>query len=348
MIKELQKFGYEEITNEFSNYFLSGSQTSSYKSVLLKAIFYNLKIHNFQVKNGITLISLNKIADYFFKFNFIIYKQFNLRQLTNRNFRVKIYKIIDEQFADAPGIKVPKQIPEIIRKKIIKLLFRNPIFLLRKDAYFYDFYDKEYNLIELKIDIEKEKEFNKLLREKNIDKNEILSIGIPQNIINFIKTQKTLLEAAVIANLMIFLEKINNVPNLTQKIMIVDGDYQAERNIPDSDKVILYKFQEQKCFYCGKNMGAFPEADHFIPFNYLFDSKIWNIVGACRECNRKKSNFLVEKPYLKKIKNRNRSKKFIDEFSHIFEKEWEDIDQINKILEYHYNNCSLYFREIEL
>ncbi|MHA1252070.1 MAG: HNH endonuclease, partial [Candidatus Helarchaeota archaeon] len=138
------------------------------------------------------------------------------------------------------------------------------------------------------------------------------------------------------------------VPKISQKIIAADEDYQGQRNIDSSLKQKLYEYQEYKCFYCGKDMGTTAEADHFIPYNYIFDSKIWNIVGACSDCNRKKYNFLVQEKYLEKLKARNLNQKFQKIFENEWSKEWESPKKINEIIENHYRNCSYYFRKIEI
>ncbi|MHA1252739.1 MAG: HNH endonuclease, partial [Candidatus Helarchaeota archaeon] len=138
------------------------------------------------------------------------------------------------------------------------------------------------------------------------------------------------------------------VPKISQKIIAADEDYQGQRNIDSSLKQKLYEYQEYKCFYCGKDMGSIAQADHFIPYNYIFDSKIWNIVGACSDCNRKKYNFLVQEKYLEKLKTRNLNEKFQEIFKEEWAKEWETPSKINEIIENHYRNCLYYFKKIDI
>ncbi|MHA1248900.1 MAG: hypothetical protein ACTSRP_02795 [Candidatus Helarchaeota archaeon] len=94
--------------------------------------------------------------------------------------------------------------------------------------------------------------------------------------------------------------------------------------------------------------GDATEADHSIPYNYLFDSKIWDIVGVYEVWNRKKSNYMVNIKYLRRLQERNESKEFREIFRYILERESEDISKINKLLEYHHKNCTRYFKKIEL
>ena len=45
--------------------------------------------------------------------------------------------------------------------------------------------------------------------------------------------------------------------------------------------------------------------DHFIPWSFVKDDKLWNFVLSCSSCNIKKSNKIVLKEFLGKLKERN-------------------------------------------
>lgn len=69
---------------------------------------------------------------------------------------------------------------------------------------------------------------------------------------------------------------------------------------------ILYKeFQENNCFYCGKKLGNVVHVDHFIPWSYVKDDKLWNFVLSCPTCNTRKNNKIPSKNFLIKIQKRN-------------------------------------------
>jgi CRISPR/Cas system Type II protein with McrA/HNH and RuvC-like nuclease domain len=87
---------------------------------------------------------------------------------------------------------------------------------------------------------------------------------------------------------------------------------------------ILFPYQKGKCFYCNKQMRTdalkeendFPDVDHFLPFSFatrieLMGANIngvWNLVLACRECNRGdngKFNAPADKVYFEKLLKRN-------------------------------------------
>jgi hypothetical protein len=44
-----------------------------------------------------------------------------------------------------------------------------------------------------------------------------------------------------------------------------------------------------------------------IPWDYIFEDALWNLVLACESCNCSKSNSLPSKKYLRKLMERNHS-----------------------------------------
>lgn len=343
----LPEFSFQDLAREFSHFFQVGALTSSYKPVLFRAILTYLKPGRSVKVGGIFLIGVNQLAKFFFQFNFILYKKFHLKQLTNNARNVHIYRIIDKHYKDDPGIKKPTQIPADTIADIVQLLFRNVIYLLRKNAYFYEFYDESQQCIELPQEITSEQDFHAKLGDLGLTPASIYYIGIPVNVSQFIEAERPVLEAATLANLAIFLERLNTVPNMNAKIQLADDSHQGLRNIPLHVKNSLYAYQGNKCFYCGQDMGETPEADYFIPYNYLLDSPLWNIVGACEKCNGKKSNYFVGEDFLQKIQARNADPQFTTLFfSHLPDPQ-QFVTTYNVSLEQHYRNGLLYFKQLD-
>ena len=63
---------------------------------------------------------------------------------------------------------------------------------------------------------------------------------------------------------------------------------------------------EDTCFYCGKKLQKVIHVDHFIPWSFVKDDKIWNFVLSCPTCNEKKNNRVPGKDYLIRIEDRNK------------------------------------------
>jgi hypothetical protein len=335
----------------FSAYFHHASMSASYKPILLKAIFTSIKQTNLDPSVDLLLIPIEKLAVYFLNFNFTLKKRFHLHQLNDKRLNVKIYQIIENFSKNPTDIKIPRKLPQKAIKDTITLLFRNVIYLLRKDLPIYDFYNLNRVKIALPVKIKDESDFSRCLRDGGYSKSEITHIGIRPPVIMFVNMERPILETAILAQLAGFLEKLNTVPNLIQKLMIADQTYSKQRNIKERKKKKLFRFQENRCFYCGRLVESEEEtlhADHFVPYSYLFDSQIWNIVGACVVCNLKKSNSLVSVQYLSKLLVRNADARFFSLFFYMHANEENFVKRINDLLKMNYRNCEFYFKKIEL
>jgi 5-methylcytosine-specific restriction endonuclease McrA len=71
--------------------------------------------------------------------------------------------------------------------------------------------------------------------------------------------------------------------------------YKAKRrtgggSYTEHDIRFLYEYQDGRCFYCFKRVGDDYHADHFYPASKGGSSDWTNIVIACPECNRAKSD----------------------------------------------------------
>jgi len=71
------------------------------------------------------------------------------------------------------------------------------------------------------------------------------------------------------------------------------------------DKII--ENQGSVCFYCEKKpkKGKKFAQEHFIPWNFVFDTVKYNIVAACPTCNSSKNDKLPDTKYKKLLLDRN-------------------------------------------
>lgn len=120
----------------------------------------------------------------------------------------------------------------------------------------------------------------------------------------------------------------NNIsPNFlafNQKTNEIESVSISERINLRSVVSVLLPYQHGNCFYCKKRINTdsksedsdFPDVDHFIPHSYfrlpdlchISPDGIWNLVIACKECNRGsggKSDKLPSKYFQGEILNRN-------------------------------------------
>lgn len=102
-----------------------------------------------------------------------------------------------------------------------------------------------------------------------------------------------------------FLEKVNDdgtAVKLFEKI-----EECAKRHDLSVFRAILYdEFESRNCFYCGKSLRKDNiDVDHFIPWTFIKDDNLWNMVLACSTCNRKKQDKLPSPQYLSRLIKRN-------------------------------------------
>ncbi len=99
-----------------------------------------------------------------------------------------------------------------------------------------------------------------------------------------------------------FLERINDSSvDLLGKI-----DESAKRTNLSYYRNILFQEFENKCFYCGRRISiGNVEVDHFIPWSFIKDDNLWNLVLACPSCNNNKRDRLADRKYLSDLVSRN-------------------------------------------
>lgn len=119
-----------------------------------------------------------------------------------------------------------------------------------------------------------------------------------------------------------FLERTNFTPMLISKI---EGLGLNKRKSLTKYKNILLKHMDSKCFYCTEYVNDEDiHVDHFIPWSYIYEDSIWNLVISCSDCNLEKRDFLAPKKSLKKLEQRN---------------EKCDFNEYNKDIFEYYENC---------
>ncbi|MBB1403149.1 HNH endonuclease [Pseudoalteromonas sp. SG45-1] len=141
-----------------------------------------------------------------------------------------------------------------------------------------------------------------------------------------IKKENKIFTKIVQLGLASFLEKYNVQPNLIDK-----SKFNIKR--PPFSKFINDLFKEETqllgrytCFYCETKLEKY-DKDHFIPWEYVLEHKIWNLVAACRECNSEKSTNLPSKKSIKKLEDRNK-----EIFSNLKFKIHNDFDSLESLI----------------
>lgn len=105
-----------------------------------------------------------------------------------------------------------------------------------------------------------------------------------------------------------FLEKNNTVP-----LGFINAiDMLTKRSNLEYFRKILEEITDYTCFYCGGSIkNASIEVDHVIPWSYIHNDNLWNLVLACRACNNSKRDRLPEKSFINCLIERNENWKQI-------------------------------------
>lgn len=103
-----------------------------------------------------------------------------------------------------------------------------------------------------------------------------------------------------------FLEQVNDDIVLIRVIDKLELSTPKRGNLSIYREILKKEFEQDTCFYCGKKLNKVIHVDHFIPWSFIKDDKMWNFVLSCSTCNGKKNNRLPDENYLTHIENRNR------------------------------------------
>ena len=63
-----------------------------------------------------------------------------------------------------------------------------------------------------------------------------------------------------------------------------------------------------RCFYCNillPKEKQLVHVYHFIPWSYIFEDELWNLVLTCRNCNLQKHSSLPPEKFVRQLANRN-------------------------------------------
>ena len=270
------------------NHFFSGapSYNSTYKLYLFKTLLDLKDYGNFTnpndrswVTNAIgnaVSVDLNFLSTRFVYHYWNLWFKFKLRQSPNPDplKGVVIYGLLDAIKAKRTDEKRPN-IEELsdsslndLRKEVIKCIRRQALWKLQNDCMIYEIVDSK-------------------------------TILVPMGVIEYFKGEYYVLTSALNFQIAKFLERINQAPKIAEKVVGV----LQRTSLPDLEFDKIKRDQGFKCFYCSaKTIDA---QEHVIPWNYLYDTKPFNIVGACQSCNSAKNDSAPNKAFFDQVIVRN-------------------------------------------
>jgi hypothetical protein len=124
-------------------------------------------------------------------------------------------------------------------------------------------------------------------------------VGKPAH--EFLKENARAVDLLALAGWVAFTEQFTSAPKLFEKI----AGARAKRKQLASYRTFLGTTDGFVCFYCGVPVPQNAPVDHFIPWAFVLEDKIWNLVLACASCNTQKSNAVASKKCVEQLNERN-------------------------------------------
>jgi len=116
----------------------------------------------------------------------------------------------------------------------------------------------------------------------------------------FLKEYSAVVELLSIGAWTRFTEQYATQPRLYEKISGIRPERHALRY-----KTLLHSYSGGICFYCKTESNSQLHVEHVIPWSFVFEDRIWNLVLACQNCNSSKSDQTPSDPYIERLNTRN-------------------------------------------
>ncbi len=271
-----------------------GAKSNTYKFALAKFLLDYSKTQN--LKEEDYEISFYEIATKFLEYYWFQECKYKFKQDFNKDKMPVVIRIIQEHcgteyIADSyeKYFKNRQELQKTLILEIEKKCFDNVIPRFQPDeqnGFYQHFYSRAKD----------GKAYKSSSEKKIILKHEA---------VKFFKEENEILSKILVLEWAKFLEKTNFTPRLISKIELMKD---PKRNSLTKFRKILMEMEEE-CFYCGTKLeNTDVHIDHFIPWSYIYEDELWNLVQSCSKCNLIKSDSLPPKDCIEKIVIRNKQK----------------------------------------
>jgi hypothetical protein len=278
----------------FNSILTKGRKDNTYKFALARFLVeYSYQLDEHYIENNIRsnkieAISFDVIARAFLKYYWHQICKYKIRQNFNTEKLPLIVQIIHEIFGTQ---YIPESFDSMPKDKII-----NAERMIEKKC-FQEVIPRFQNI----------PEGAKVTSKKIFYDYNNQTILVNPLALKFFKSDYSLLFKAILFEWAKFLEKINlGLPMIISKIENSNGI----RKSLEKFKVLLLQYFD-RCFYCNNLLPVeqreLIHVDHFIPWSYIFEDELWNLVLACRRCNLKKHSSLPVNTFMDKLIIRNRT-----------------------------------------
>lgn len=131
------------------------------------------------------------------------------------------------------------------------------------------------------------------------------AVALSGDSLAFLRAHGAVLEIVANYHWAAFLESCNRLaPHI---ILKVERDGVMRRSLAKFLRVLMEEDDAATCFYCERHFSAALAAtvDHVIPWSFLLEDPLWDLVLACRPCNSSKSDALPESAFIDRLVARN-------------------------------------------
>jgi len=288
-----------ELQREFVAILTKGKKDNTYKFALARFLLdYSRRQHQGMVGKALRTnsgveISYDEISSEFLRYYWHQECMYKIRQNAHLNKPPAIISVIRDQVGDS---YIPSRFSDIDRRDKAEMVRQ-----IRKRVF-----NKEKNKTSIVIPRFQNISHGSTVRKTRSfydydDDRGVLTLR-PEALLMFRQNYNVLIKS-VFLEWAKYLEKINTMPMLIAKVNSVRPE---RRSLKFALKVLQKDFTQ--CFYCNTTLDRTEtDVDHFIPWSYMFDDELWNLVLACAKCNRKKSDLLAGEGYLGELLSRNGS-----------------------------------------
>ena len=141
------------------------------------------------------------------------------------------------------------------------------------------------------------KQVDALLYDFDMQKRELhLRSGARQ----FLQEYSEVVELLSIGAWVRFTERYATQPRLYEKIAGIKPKRHAR-----PFEALLRSYRGDRCFYCETALSSQSHVEHVIPWSFVFEDRIWNLVLACQTCNSSKSDQTPVDRYIERLSERN-------------------------------------------
>lgn len=275
-------------SEEFMNFIIgclntTYGKTTTYKFGLIKSILDNL----FNIDFDDYKLTFNELSYTFCKMYWNLVSKYQLPQKQGKSdddkssIEILIYDLISKYslINNVDFDSLNEKCKEIYLKDGYKIFKKYVV-----GALYSDFKGKIYGF-------DKKKEFIYFSRESY----------------DFLVMNKNVIEKVNYYSWILWTEKLLDSWNKGTNNVGIKLDNSTKRNSLLEFKNELFGKDDKICFYCGKTI-SFKNChiDHFIPWVFVKDDKIWNLVISCNKCNLSKNDKIPSMFYLNKLLDRNK------------------------------------------